>query len=76
MFSYGRSDSLNLGQIRLNPLRLICILIQVLLEHTYQKSLDTLLHYTEQKKGNVAVSSPLSFIFVARDHYVEFKNHN
>ena len=50
--------------------------IQGCLENSGPNSLEDLIPYAEQNARNVGFTSPLAFLFVARDNYLAFKNHN
>ena len=56
--------------IRYNPLRWMYRTIQGLMENLVSNSLEKLRNYAEQHEGKVALTSPLAFLFVARDHYL------
>ncbi len=50
--------------------------IQGLLENAGHNTLDDLIPLAERNAGKVALTSPLAFLLVAREHYRAFKNHN
>ena len=52
-------------KIRYNPLRLMYRRIQGLLENAGHNRLDEVIPIAEQNAGKVALTSPLSFLFVA-----------
>ena len=63
-------------EIRYNPLRLMYRRFQGLLENAGPNTLDDLIQIAERNAGKVALTSPMAFHLVAREHYRAFKNHN
>ena len=63
-------------EIRYNPLRLMYRRIKGLLENACPNKLDDLIPLAERNAGKVALTSPLAFLLVAREHYRAFNNHN
>ena len=50
--------------------------IQGLLDKAGPNTLDDMITLAERNEGKVALTSPLAFLLVAREHYRAFKNHN
>ena len=50
--------------------------IQGFLDNAGPKTLDDLIPLAERNAGKVALTSPLAFLLVAREHYLAFTKHN
>ena len=57
-------------------LRLMYRRIQGLLENAGPNTMDDMIPLAARNAGKAALTSPLTFLLVAREHYRAFKNHN
>ena len=57
-------------EILYNPLPLTYIRIQGLLENAGDNTLGNLIPLAERSAGKVALTSPMAFLLVAREHYM------